>query len=386
MGDSSTKTSFWQKFQLPIKITSGVVIAGLFAGSMVYAVYCGGELTESSETETSIKGILSLNSANYATSYFEGDTFSFDKDENTVSLVAKDPLLENVVQINNLPGPEYGFIVTKTVDENGNIVTEDTTTTEETTTSSSTETSSDVTSSTSSDTTTSSTTETNYTVIESEIYTDASSIVMSKDMGEIQLVSIRYPSLRYSLTTEVYGSLDESKLGTTFTLEAEDADLYKDGTLLSDEQKETLPDTDKPFRSDKGTTIAGESCSGGACLRNFQSQNMMVDFQIVSSTAGEVSLDIMICLRKDSKTFGEYFVVEVNGNSYDSIDDQVIPQGSDYFTPYSLETVTVSLNRGLNHITFSSGSNAGTSNPVNLDAIKLTSTSSTLGLTDAIVS
>ena len=50
-----------------------------------------------------------------------------------------------------------------------------------------------------------------------------------------------------------------------------------------------------------------------------------------------------------------------------------------------MEKVTVHIQRGVNHLTFASGSSVGTSSPVNLDGILVTSTENVLGTMANIV-
>ena len=85
-------------------------------------------------------------------------------------------------------------------------------------------------------------------------------------------------------------------------------------------------------------------------------------------------------MRRDGKTFGEYYKVKLNGREDKTIAAIKTEVGEDYFTPADLQTVTLKLVRGVNVITFESGTNVGTQNPANLDAITLTCDKAVLGV------
>ena len=104
------------------KIVAGIILALLFIASLAYAVLSGGEILEKPAVDNRTKGLIRLESPNYQQEYFDGDAFTFDKDLNKVTLVAKDPSIETIVKIDDLPGPEYGFKVRQVFDENGKMV------------------------------------------------------------------------------------------------------------------------------------------------------------------------------------------------------------------------------------------------------------------------
>ena len=394
--EQSQKMSKWYS-KPAFKVSAICVVSLLFVGSIILSIFSGGELFDQNEADTGIKGILKLEENNYQQSYFAGDTFSFDKDENKVTLVAKDPAIEDVVQVDNLPGPEYGFVVRKIYDEDNNLVSPEEVPADANLvkrtlrkSSVSTETSEGVSSDSSSEATTSEEEEiSTYTYVDSEFYEDAEDITMEPDMGTIYLTSKRYQDLKIELPTEVInGSIDESKLADSLLLEAETALIYKDDTLLTSEDLATLPDTNKPFLSTAGTSVSGTECSGGACLRSFGTNNMRVDFEVISSVAQEVDLTIKLCLRPSETQFDSNYVFTVNGISYESIDSQVIPAGpaGQYFECYDLQTVKVNVNRGINVFSFVSGSSVGTASGIcNLDAIQVSSSLSNIGTRDVIV-
>lgn len=385
-----------------LKVVAAVLVVLLFLASIAYAILSGGELLEKPVVDNSTKGLIRLDNPNYQKTYFEGDAFSFDKDKNQVTLVAKDPALENIVKIDDLPGPEYGFVVRQVFDAQGKLVdpesiednavlkpkeeetekklarrvllaeTEETTSEEdETTEEGEGEEEIPV-----------------YTYVDSDFYEEAKDIKIAKDMGTIYLTSKRYQDLRLPLETEmIEGRIDESTLVQSMLLEAEDADVYKDDVLLTEAQMASLPDTNKPFDSSKGSTIAGEGCSGGACLRSFGTNNMKIDFVVVSSKNMDVQLTIKVCERPKAGEFDTFYRFTLNGVTYDAVDDQTVPADANggYYVPYSMEPVTVSLQRGINHFTFESGNNVNTSSPVNFDAIQIAAEESILGTMESII-
>lgn len=394
---------------LGLKIALGIILVIGFIASILVSIFIGGELLEKPVVDNSTKGLIRLEEPNYQKEYFVGDTFSFDKDENQVTLVARNPALENPVKIDDLPGPEYGFIVRKVYDEENNLI--DATTldkdailkplsekpieTEEATEEAKQASrfikgANDEVASEDEETTEEEEEQPIYYYEDSQFYEEAKSIKMTIDMGNIYLTSRRYRDLRLALdTTVINGHIDTKKLVNDITLEAEKADIYKDDVLLTDEQLATMPDDNKPFDSSKGKTVAGQDCSGGACLRSFGSNNMKIDFVVVSDANVEVDLLIKICLRPNEGNFSSFFKFNLNGITYDAVDDQEIPAGpsGQYYEPYDLTPVTVSLQRGTNHFIFESGASAGTSTPVNFDAINLTTkdTKAHLGGSDVIV-
>lgn len=90
-------------------ITAGVLSLG-FIGSVALSIFSGGEFKDEVNVEEA-KGILTIAEAKYSTSYIAGDKFSFDKENAKIQLLAKDPLIETMVIIDELPESEYGFKV-----------------------------------------------------------------------------------------------------------------------------------------------------------------------------------------------------------------------------------------------------------------------------------
>ena len=312
MSQTENIKGFWERFRKPICAVIIAVVSLLFIGSLFLAVFIGGELTPESET-VATKGLLRIDEGEYSSSYIKGDKFNFNKDESKVLLVAKDTVLDKVVKIDDLPGQEYGFRV------NG----------------------------------------------EGDIIYDPSQITIDENVKTVDVVSKQYPDVKTTLDINVYASLDESKLGNSITMEAELADLYTaGGELLTQEQKATLPDTNKPYISSEGATPDGLSCSGGACIRNFSS-GMKMEFTFASSVSGKYELTIKACKRPSDTEFDSGVNMLVNGAKV-ATGVTVPGAGSGYFSPYEF-TVEINVQRGLNTIVFESiGANC------NLDALVLT--------------
>lgn len=269
------------KYQKPIKITVICLLSLGFVGSIIGAIFGGDEFTSNNQQE-SVTGLLKINEASYNDSYITGDKFVFDKEKTSIRLIAKDPLIERLVNIKNLPASEYGFMV------NG----------------------------------------------KGEYYQDASLITMTTDVKSISVVSRVYRELKCDLPVNVYGLIDESKLSSTILMEAENADLYDaSGKLLTQEDKETKPTAEKPYLSNKGSDIKGQDCSGGAALRNISS-GMKVEFNFVSSTTTTVDLNLMICQRTQASNFDDGYKMMINGNLV--LTEHVVPAGTGYFTPYTI--------------------------------------------------
>lgn len=321
-------TETMKKYSLPIKITLCSVLALGFVGSIIGAIFSGGEFSQIEEAEP-VKGLFKINESVYSDSYIAGDHFSFDKEKSKILLVAKDPAIEKIVKIEDLPASEYGFMA------NG----------------------------------------------EGEYYQEASSIIMSKEITSVSVVSRVYRELKYDIPVSVYGGINNEVLKPSLLIEAENADLYDaTGKLLTQEEKETLPTKEKPYISNKGSDINGTECSGGAALRNISS-GMKIDFKFVSSKNITTNINLKICKRKTASSFDDGYKMLVNGNLY--LTNVMVPQGDGYFTPYTIELKDVSLKRGVNCISFSYNK----SSPHNLDALEILSSGeeNIFGNMDAIV-
>ncbi len=261
----------------------GTVVALLFVGSVLLSVFAGGELSEA-EAAGEVKGFLRLSEAKYSSTYLVGDTFVFDKEESCVNLVVKDPAREEIVVVDDLDGVGYGFQV------NG----------------------------------------------EGDIHLDASEIVMTADVEKISVVSRDYPTIKTDLPTTVI-SAEGIALSDDLLLEAErDADIYREGKLLSYTDKTTLPNTSKPFISSAGSSPDGLDCSGGACLRNFQKENMRVVYRIVCTEETEVEFTVLICKKPKSKNMGEWFDITLNGVHIAETEAQSVPAAAAIRLPVAM--------------------------------------------------
>ena len=309
------------------------VLGLLFVLSILLSIFAGGEFS-SGDADTGTKGIIRLNDTTYDTSYFAGDKFSFDKENASITLVAKDNVLDKVVRVDNLPAPEYGFMV------NG----------------------------------------------QGDIIYEPDQITMTQDVKTIDVVSKVYPDVRETIDVSVYGALDADKLTDTVKIEAEDADLYRDGKLLTQEEKATQPSAESPFFANVGNPGTGydpELLSGGNCLRNFQKNDMRVDFMIASSENATVELTISVCMRTSAQTFGSCYAFELNGQTVTAADNINVPKGSGFFTPYDIK-IDIELVRGINTLSFSSGNSIGKNNPFNFDAISVTADRAIIAGMDAV--
>lgn len=308
-----------------LKIVLPIVVATLFIGSVFLAIFVGGEFSQMAEPET-VKGLMRMSESKYASKYFVGDSFSFDKESAVIQLVAKDPLIDNIVKIERLPASEFGFLVNGT----------------------------------------------------GEYYSDPADIEMTLDVQSVSVVSRVYRNLGIEIPVKVVAPVSADKLSSELLFEAEDANIYQDGKLLTYEDLTTKPASDKPFFSNAGTAPQdGSLLSGGVCLRNFQSLNMKVEFEIVCNEEAEVEFEILLCMRNKAVNFPDSYILTVNGEGIPAINAMSIPAdpAGGYFAPYTTQTVTIKLNRGFNTIVFESGSAAGTGSPCNLDAIHLKATS-----------
>lgn len=316
---------------LPIILKSAVVLLALtaFAANVYYAALSGGEYLELKKKDR-LKGSMQLVNVAYENVYFAGDPFSFDEKNTQIRLLVKDPNKEDIVKIDNLPADQYNFQV------NG----------------------------------------------EGRIYTDPVFIQMKKGDTFVDIISVEYPSVKASIPVQVYDQLDPSTLSSTVLYEAEEADVYQNDKLLTQEEMRAAP-----YLSTYRDPVDGLDCSGGACLYNFQSNDMKVVFGIAASEEVQVDLKVKICQRTTAATFGSYYKFTLNGNTVEDVVNQTVPArpsgASNYFNPYTLETVTVKLKRGVNFFTFESGSKVGTASPVNLDAIELVASKDAITVFDS---
>lgn len=297
---------FFDKNKKLITIIASVALSLLFIGSMLLAMFIGGELNTIAAEKNQVTGIMQFAEASYSTSYFSGDKFEFDKNNSQVCLIVKDPSKEQLVNETDLAASKYGFKV------NG----------------------------------------------EGAIIDNASSIVMTTDVRFIDVVSKDYPSIKVTIPVSVV-SVDGVEFKSELTLEAEEADMYLEGELLTESEKLSLPETAKPFLSSGGTgsnvnPSGVETCSGGACIRNLGTYDVTVEFTVVCKENTAVDFTVLICKRPKAYNLGASFQLLLNGNVFSDADNFTIPAGGSgvYFESYTLQTVSVTLNRGVNVIQF----------------------------------
>lgn len=151
--------NFWFENQKWLKIVIPCVLAVLFIGSLLLAIFIGGEFSQSDNNDvTTVKGILKID-AEYETEYSVGDNFSFNADTCVIKLLAKDPAIENTVKIEKLPRSEFAFMV------NG----------------------------------------------EGTVYSDPSEIVITEDVKYISVVSTYYTNLKTNIDITVLGGEEEAE-------------------------------------------------------------------------------------------------------------------------------------------------------------------------------
>lgn len=318
MEQVSKLKSFWEKNQKWLKIVIAVVLALCFVGSIILSVFIGGEF-KPVEEDLSVKGTMKIVEADYLTNYVDGDTFVFDKDKTTISLIVKDPDTGKINQTGKLDNDLYGFRV------NG----------------------------------------------EGDIIDEASSIKMTTDVTKISVVSKEYPTLKMVDIPVTVVSLANAQYSSTLTLEAENAKIYESGKLLTGEEMTSKPNAEKPYISSEGTSpAAGVDCSGDACIRSLGTNDVTISFEVVCKEEATVKLKILICKRPKDQTFGQSFELRVNNQVVDSADNINVPADSNagYFVSYEMQEIEITLNKGVNVISFVNKKN----NPGNLDAIILT--------------
>ena len=166
---------FIEKHSTVIKIITASVLSIGFVGTVTYSVFSGGEFENNVETQEA-KGILTITEAKYNVNYLDGDKFSFEKESARVQLLAKDPLIETMVIIDELPESEYGFKV------NG----------------------------------------------QGDIYVNPGDITLSKEVDTIDVVSVVYPNIKTTIDVTVLSGINNEKLTNSILFEAESANIYKD--------------------------------------------------------------------------------------------------------------------------------------------------------------
>lgn len=301
---------FYVKHKKAIIVIASVAVSVLFVASLLLTIFIGGEFS-SSDDGVQVAGTMRFNTRACSTAYLEGEKFSFNVTESSLYCIYQDPETKEVESLDELDPADYGFRV------NG----------------------------------------------KGKIYGRPDDIKMSQNVEFVSVVFKKYPSLHLDIPVHVYKGYDRAKLVNELVLEAENADLYKSNVLLTDEAK-------KPFTTFGDASAA--QCSGGHALRNFKSNDMRVEFIFACSEETDAELTVMVCKRPDdNKALNKYYDFAINGADDELISGTRIPAAKrGYFEPYEI-TEFVHLNKGVNIITFASGSSTGKTNPANLDGIRL---------------
>jgi hypothetical protein len=315
-----------------MKVIISIVLFICFVGSVAWSVFSGDEFKTIAK-EDPTKGLMKINVGLYSQTYLAGDTFVFDKEGSVVSLVAKDPRDPDLVRVDDLPSYEYGFLI------NG----------------------------------------------EGTIIVDPSEIVMTPDIEKITVVSIDYPDLQVDIPVNVISELDSSKLVNNLVLEAESAKIYQNGVLLSNKDLETLPNPKQPYSGIAGSDpakdpVAEGSWSGGNILRSLEGNNMEIRMEILAAEECDVQLEIVVCMCRDPRVFGEYFAFTVNGERISALDNSAIPKdpAKGYYATYTIPAVTVHLDKGINLLSFKCGEYVNISKTINIDAVRITANAAVL--------
>lgn len=325
----SKVAGFWAKNKKILTIVISALLAVCFIGSVLLAVFIGGEFRHE-DAGVKAKGMMQFIKTDYETVYAVGDKFDFKRENTQINLIAKATGKDGIIEIEDMQS--YGFKV------NG----------------------------------------------EGDIIHDASSITMTEDVTAISVVSKEFPTISVDIPVRVV-SLDGIEFKNELTLEEQDAELYKDDTLLNwykdgpeyDAENAQPDDAREYLGSNRPNGARGEECSGGDCFFNFQTSQMEIRYEIFCNETTQVELQVMVCKRPQGGKFGSFYDFTINGKTVEEVADVTVPAGpsGQYFDPYTLETVTITLRRGSNVFSFKNYSN-----PVNFDAIKLTAASSVLGV------
>ena len=320
---------FWSKNKKILTIVISALLAVCFIGSVLLAVFIGGEFSPE-DAGVKAKGMMQFIKTDYETVYVVGDKFDFKRENTQINLIAKAAGRDGIIEIENMQS--YGFKV------NG----------------------------------------------EGDIIHDASSITMTENVTAISVVSKEFPTISVDIPVRVV-SLDGIEFKDTLTLEEQDAELYKDDTLLNwykdgpeYDATDVQPDDARRYlASNRSKGAEGQLCSGENCFFDFQTSKMEIKYEIFCFETTQVELQIMVCKRPTGGKFGGYYDFTINGEAVEEVADITVPAGpsGQYFEPYTLETVTITLRRGSNVFSF-----ANHANPVNFDAIKLTASSNVLGV------
>ena len=161
-------------------------------------------------------------------------------------------------------------------------------------------------------------------------------------------------------------------------LEAESSKIYQNGVLLSKNDIETMPNPKQPYSGIAGSDpakdpVAEGSWSGGNILRSLDGNDMEIRMEILCEKECDVQLEIVVCMGRGSKTFGEFFNFTINGERVKTLDNSVIPKdpANGYYATYTIPAVTVHLDKGINVLSFKCGDYVNIASTINLDAVRI---------------
>ena len=104
--------SIWDNHKKTVIIVASSVFAVLFIGSILLAVFIGGEFKKEEVITYDVRGAMTIvKPGDYKTEYVDGDFFVFDKTKNQINLIVKYADQEDFEKIDNLDAAEYGFRV-----------------------------------------------------------------------------------------------------------------------------------------------------------------------------------------------------------------------------------------------------------------------------------
>lgn len=114
--------SVWGKNRKTMIIVIAFVLSALFIGSLLLAIFIGGEFKKDEVITYTVKGAMGIEKPGvYKTEYKVGDSFEFDKSKNTVTLIYQyndeadhsDEYDEGktYATVAGLDGGDYGFLI-----------------------------------------------------------------------------------------------------------------------------------------------------------------------------------------------------------------------------------------------------------------------------------
>lgn len=122
MGTFAKLKSIWENNRKTVIIAVSSVLAALFIGSILLAIFVGGEFKKEEVITYDVRGSINIVKPGvYKTDYELGDAFEFDKSKNTVTLIYQYNDEEDhsgeygegnkYASVDNLDGDDYGFLI-----------------------------------------------------------------------------------------------------------------------------------------------------------------------------------------------------------------------------------------------------------------------------------